>query len=227
MIRHIQENVAMPVYWAANQKGMQAVAEIPDPQLGARAWRIGTKECIERARILADLGLHKAICNRRLEADTHMTTLVTATDFNNFFALRAHPDAQQEFQALAYKMLGLYLHNTPAMKEWDEWHLPYYDEQMDTLSEMDKVKICVARACRTSYTKFDGVFSIEGDLALHDSALAKKHMSPFEHPAVACPGRWGNFSGWKQYRKMIEGENQTDVDLHAIYANRPEWVDRV
>ena len=62
---------------------------------------------------LMEMGLHKQIANRPLEPWFHITVLVTATEWDNFYGLRAHKDAQPEFQVLAYRALDTMLRSTP------------------------------------------------------------------------------------------------------------------
>jgi hypothetical protein len=98
--------------------------------------------------------------------------------------------------------------------------MPSYAEKLDILR-----KISVARCARVSYKAFDGtVAPIEKDLALFEQLLVSQplHASPAEHQAtpdsyrtqgdLEFPGTWrkpelhGNFTGWKQYRKMLPNE---------------------
>jgi hypothetical protein len=137
------------------------------------------------AEQLVELGIHKQIANRLLEPFAHMTTIVSATDWENFFALRAHPDAQPEFQALADLMLEVYVGSEPKGLRAGEWHLPFADKYVeDGLSQEQLVKITTARCARVSYLNFEGDISYEKDYKLHDDLLASGHMSPFEHAAI-------------------------------------------
>jgi hypothetical protein len=61
------------------------------------------RAAVIHARGLLRLGIHKQVANRLLEPFAHMSTLVTATEWGNFFALRAHPAVPN--------------HDTPAMAE--------------------------------------------------------------------------------------------------------------
>ena len=64
-----------------------------------------------------------------------------------------------------------------------------YDDMSSTLPTIDlrdlipiiKVKIATARCARLSYMTFDGEINYEKDIKLHDSLLANKHSSAFEH----------------------------------------------
>lgn len=151
--------------------------------------------------------------------------IVTTSEFDNFFDLRAHEDAQPEIQALAYDMLHALKNSEPTLLRSGEWHLPYVtqDERHDGYfadkSELLR-KISAARCCRVSYLKHDGTAaSIEDDLGLCEKLAGARpiHASPFEHQAtpdkkvwVADEQEWnspqlhGNFVGWIQHRKLIE-----------------------
>jgi hypothetical protein len=213
-IHQVQSAPASPVCWGMNQPGMQADSSHPNLGECESAWQFAAKAAATQAVHLQSLGLHKQIVNRVLEPFMWMRTIVTATDYDNFFALRVHKDAQPEFQVLAREMLRLYLSFTPKPKEWGEWHMPYGDKipltrELKPLPTMVRVQICTGRLARVSYFRDDGVIDVDADERLHDRLLSStpKHMSPFEHCALAAPGRHANFNGWLQYRRMIPEEN--------------------
>lgn len=105
-----------------------------------------------------------------------------------------------------------------------EWHLPFVTEDdakvASTLYKADKVKvlkrISAARAARTSYTVVgdEKKQDLPRDEALGYSLFIAEplHASPLEHQAKALPMSTyvGNFVGWMQFRKEIEGEDGGD-----------------
>ena len=228
MIQAVRDDPAMPEWWGATQQGMKAKAEVDNIPEVADAWFNGRLAATALSQDLFDLGLHKQIANRVMEPWSHILVLVTATDFDNFFSLRAHPDAQPEFQVLAYRMLDLYLKYTPVDLHWSDWHLPFGDQMPAGLSEQDQIKVATARAARLSYVTLDtGEINVPKDLEFHDWLAEAGHWSPFEHPAQADENvtRSGNFSeGWRQYRKDFQTENRKDVDLEAVMAAKPDWI---
>ncbi len=136
------------------------------------------------------------------------------------------PQSEPNFQVLAYNMLDALLHSTTRRVEWGEWHLPFGDK-ITGLDFPTAWKVITARCARTSYLTFDGLFSVEKDVALHDQLVRNGHMSPLEHAAQAVKGiaRNSNFGrGWLQYRKTIPNENRENVDLWEILAGKPDWV---
>ena len=227
-IQLVQENPATPEFWGANQKGMQSAQELSEKEkIKAKdQWFKSRDQAVKMAKKLLKLGLHKQIANRVLEPFAHITVMVTATEYENFFSLRAHPDAQPEFQVLAYRMLNLYLKNKPVQRDWDEWHIPFGDNMPKGTNEEHQLKIATARAARVSYLTFDGETNIEKDFALHDRLMKSWHWSPFEHCARASEIEkdFGNFTGWLPYRKIFSDENRTGLNLKKVLSQKPSWI---
>lgn len=223
VVRQVRQSPAVPVRWGKNGKGMQdhGAMEGDDIKIASELWAQAANDAAGWAEALCAHGVHKQITNRLLEPFVWMTTLVTATEWENFFSLRVHKDAQPEFQHLAYRMLKAYLTNTPAQKDWTEWHIPFGDRLPPDVDTATRLKIATARAARTSYLTMDGEIDIEKDIALHDRLLEFGHLSPLEHSAMASKGtvRSGNLTeGWAQYRSFFPDENRK-CDLHKLLAD--------
>jgi thymidylate synthase ThyX len=146
-----------------------------------------------------------------LEPFGHISVVCTATEWDNFFELRCHPDADPTMRALAEAMRDAINVSEPEDLGVDDWHLPYIsDEEMRYGPEIEHLTmISAARCARVSYLNHDGTEpDIQKDLALADRLLSSKHMSPFEHQARVTDDEgtalWGNFRGWDQFRKMVE-----------------------
>jgi thymidylate synthase ThyX len=158
--------------------------------------------------------LHKQIANRGLEPYMWHTVIVTATDYANFFALRANEHAEPAFQPIAYAMKDLYQTHEPTLLGEGEWHLPLVQPDERGLAIEALKKISSGRCARSSYLMHNtGKRDIGKDIGLHDSLLGNGHMSPFEHVArpmtdaeYAASPYQGNFRGWHQYRKDIPHE---------------------
>lgn len=214
----VEANPVEPIEWGLNAPGMQAKGELPNEMRGyARSlWLSHAKRSIATARELAALNVHKQIVNRVLEPFSYITTLVSATEYHNFFNLRCK-DVQPEFRALAFMMLAEYNKSTPVEKSVGDWHLPFADRYLDEgLTIKQKIDICVARAARTSYLNMEGDIDHQKDYDLYEKLNSSNHWSPFEH--CARPGKsevwYGNFKGWMQYRKGFKDEFQTQLPQH-------------
>lgn len=219
---------ATPVWWGADQGGMQAAVELTGTALkeAQYRWSEAAMAAAYEARRLVDIKAHKQLVNRILEPFTHINVVCTATEYMNFFGLRLDAAAQPEMRALAEAMWRAYSESVPARMTAGDWHLPFVlgEEWQDYAerdgSAADLVKVSVARCARVSYLSNDtGKRStVEEDLKLYDRLLGSHplHASPAEHQATpdefAGEGWWrheaehGNFTGWRQYRKMLPGE---------------------
>lgn len=226
MIQRIIDDPAMPVHWGKNQPGMQANEELDPVAIAGckNQWLQARDQAIFAAESLIATGLHKQIANRILEPWMHIEVVCTGTDFSNFYALRNHPMAQPEMQALAKAMLAAHEESVPVLKQAGEWHLPFIkDDELRTdlnpaelkLYNWHLAQISAARCARVSYLKHDGSTATqEEDLELYARLMAgtPKHASPAEHQAqVPLSSRIlqryrSNLSGWISFRKMHDGE---------------------
>lgn len=225
-IKAIREDMAKPLAFLANQKGMQGGIRLPrwKETLAFGAWWFAGQLAILAAIGLDKLGAHKQYVNRLIEPFSHITVVLTGVDeaFANFFALRFHPDAQPEIAKLAQQMHLAYVMSTPQKLPAGFWHLPFIGEDViekslqttnpEHLNWIPLIKVSVAACARTSYNNHDGTdWSFEKDEKLHDSLLTNQpmHASPAEHQAMATEFKSvksGNFHGWVQYRKTLPGE---------------------
>lgn len=212
-----------PIKWGLNQPGMQASEqELTGEKLhqAQLVWKRMAEYCADGVRELAELGLHKQWANRPLEWFGHIEVVLTATEWDNWFHLRAHPDAQPEINHLANLMFDAQKSSIPVLRGYDgtiddhfNWHLPYItDDERKTVKLDDLLKMSTARCARVSYLTHDKLVpNMMQDIELHERLVGGVpiHASPTEH--IACPTQtadeWsGNFRGWYQYRKELEAK---------------------
>ncbi len=169
----------------------------------------------DRAQPSEWLNVHKQVANRLLEPFMWHTVIVTATEWDNFWNLRCHPDAQPEIRLVAENMRNALEVSEPEELAEGEWHLPLVrpEDREQIASTKDLVKISAGRCARVSYLTHAGKRDLDADIELHDRLLESGHMSPLEHPARPLTeaeleaNEWsGNFRGWFSYRKTISGE---------------------
>lgn len=199
-------------------------------------WVEASKYAIGYARALEGLKVHKQITNRLLAPFLWTTAVITSTEWNNFWSLRCHEMAQDQIQKIAYMMRDLYQESTPELIVNGAWHLPYiYEEDYKWAQEnaIDKFKdpmrlilfISMGRCARISYLRQNARDEQQRDVEICEGLIANRHMSPTEHVATPEsisdlwiegieqdftnyePQFYGNFRGWKQYRKLLSGES--------------------
>lgn len=240
MMRAVRTTPAYPIYWGANQKGMQAKKELTGWRLALAKllWTSHRWSSLGHVWALEQLGLHKQNSNRLLEAHMHIKVLVTSTLWENFFQLRAHADAQPELRELANQIIEEAGTSIPDPLDFGGWHLPYIGatDRRDKfvlepgIDGLDKLKlISAARCARISYTTFENAYSSPpqdyklGYQLLNSYPL---HASPFEHQAAPDPYNehrhlWGNLHGWIQYRKTIAFESRMEDNYHLAHNRIP------
>ena len=156
----------------------------------------------------ANYGIHKQVLNRALEPWLPIRTIVTATSqpVKDFFELRLAKDAQPEMQALARCMKKSM---ESAKVEASDVHIPYAEHFKETSKEELFVR-SVAACTRVCVGRQNGkTTTLDEDIDFLKMLIASKHVSPFEHCAVADPFmRFANFYGWKSLRHAVE----SDVD---------------
>jgi hypothetical protein len=239
-IKAVQSNPAIPIRWGLNGTGMQDHGEMSEAGAAAceKLWLQARDSVLGYVGKMMKLpeSPHKQTVNRLLEPWAHITVVVTATEWANFFALRRHEAAQPEIRTLADAMWQAMQESVPVSLAHGGWHLPYLElhelEVMDltnpeTLESVKKVS--VARCARTSYKGHNGKpTTFDEDVALYDRLLGgyPLHASPAEHQATpdvcsvvfdpakrkvtktyANPEKHGNLRGWIQHRKCLPGEN--------------------
>lgn len=185
------------------------------------------------------ISIHKQNANRIIEPFMWHEVIVSATDWENYFWLRDHADAQPEIKAIARLMMDAMEASTP-MRTW--LHTPFEDEayshanaenlQLDfsgvstldmLLERFGDVFMSSAGDCaRVSYSSKITQGSTDST-KLGYRLLEAGHLSPFEHVAVPVElmgfdGRLGvfpaddNFSGhWVQFRTLLNMKAEQDA----------------
>lgn len=223
-VQAIKEDMAKPLEFRKNQPGMQAAEPLTQREANVAnyLWKEACRAALRHAEDLHILGVHKQYVNRLLEPYQHITVVCTATEFANFFALRYHTAAQPEICELAKLMWEAHEASVPHLRAPGEWHLPFVTEQEYMAAKHDEqlvqslIRKSVACCARTSYNNHDSTKPTQDQndfLYLRLLGAQPIHASPAEHQAMALSNNddwYGNFRGWKQYRKTLEGENITE-----------------
>lgn len=225
---------AMPIHWGSNKPGMQAGDELDASTLNRvmDEWHDARSECLASARAMMEAGLHKQVANRILEPWQHISVVVTATEWDNFFLLRDHWAAQPEIRELARRMREAILDAKANIITRDDpipYHLPYITRNdlelwaTDELSTEDLIKCSVARCARVSYLNHDGTDpDLQKDIDLHDKLRDMQHMSPFEH--VGMPMLFKEVSSRFTRAEWEKGMTHVDRDGTCWSGNFRHWV---
>jgi hypothetical protein len=126
-----------------------------------------------------------------------MKTVISGTEWRNFFWLRAHADAQPEIHELATKMWDAYNQSVPQLLQPDEWHLPYvkshrlssgelvYLDATDTPITTEQARVISASCCaQVSYRKSDDSYEKAHKIFRQLIESQPCHASPVEHQAT-------------------------------------------
>lgn len=213
-IELIQENTAMPIHWGKNQPGMSAKEECYNDTMGGDNefhgftredwWNEARDQAIIFATEFDRCGYHKQIVNRLLEPFSHIKVVCTATEYDNFFYLRRHPDAQPEIHELANRMWEARENSIPVLLKAGDWHVPYYKDGYWKDSGYSSVKtdfesvdskfgghtlkeaLAISASCcaQVSYRLLDS--SLEKAEAIFKRLIESlpPHLSPVEHQAT-------------------------------------------
>lgn len=211
MLDQIESNMAIPIYWGKNKSGMQAVEEVSkfDKAKSVLNWERSFNYTKDRVLDMVEIGLHKQVPNRLTEPFQMMKVVVTGTDWDNFFNLRIHPDAQPEICMLAYKMYQAMQESKPIALKAGEWHLPfvnigwngsgdmaYFNENFDVIGLEDAIKISASCCAQVSYRNTD--MSLEKADKIFNMLIKSDvlHASCFEHLATPIRSQEGLINGW-------------------------------
>jgi thymidylate synthase ThyX len=200
MHQHMTENPAQPVHWGKNQPGMQAKEELTDNNLADAKfmWQRAQQDAMHWAQQMAErVGLHKQVANRITEPWMIMKTVISGTEWANFWWLRAHADAQPEIHELATKMFTEYNRSSPQLLRPGEWHLPYvkshrlssgeliYLDATDTPITTEQARVISASCCaQVSYRKSDDSYEKAHKIFKQLIESQPCHASPVEHQAT-------------------------------------------
>jgi hypothetical protein len=186
-----------PLYYGANQSGMQAKqTEITDIKKAEIAWRDAIFFSKQQADKLSKLGLHKQWANRPNDWHVMAKGVTSATEWDNFFWLRDDESAQPEMQELAKQMKQAMQDNKPMLLKPGELHVPYierhrytegdleYYSQGEIVSEKEALKISASACAQVSYRRLDESYEKAMDIYAKLFSGPKPHMSPTEHQGI-------------------------------------------
>ncbi len=203
MIKEALDDPAIPIHWTKNQPGMQGYEYLDerDANEAKAVWLESRDDAVKHCRRLAKIGLHKQVANRLLGPYIHITTLISATEVSNFFALRTHATTEPHMRDLGNVILAAVETAKVQVLEPGRWHTPWVteEEKQDAHLIYENPEygggiedllfpLSVARCASTSYKTVDDI-----DMTATRAHLVYKklitdfpvHASPTEHVAQA------------------------------------------
>lgn len=190
--------------WTEEKKGMQG-SIVTDDLTNDKADSLVKELYIKTQQIckqLQELGIHHQNINDYLRPFTNIHTVITATDWSNFFQQRLHESTKPDMQRLAW-LIYYALEDSKPIKLYN--HIPLVEDLMPIDFNIREIQlISAARLARISYFKWQD--DPQKDLELAKKLIEKNHPSPFEHIAFAQQDDqyYANFKSWKQLRKVLE-----------------------
>ena len=168
---------------------------------GQEAWEFAKESAVEISKAFYEAGFAKQVYNRLTEPFQMIKTIISGTEWANFFWLRYHESADPTFAELARCMYEALMASTPQQLMPGEWHLPYiitkrneYDDieywldESTQISEEDALIASAARCAAVSFRNTDYV--LEKCRQVHDKLVGndRKHGSAMEHQAKSIQG---------------------------------------
>jgi hypothetical protein len=161
------------------------------------AWNEAKEDALFWSEAFFNAGYHKQVYNRLTEPFQMMKTIMSATEWGNFFWLRDDGAADPTIAELANCMRRARDSSTPLYLHPGQWHLPYvgYDpdisshfiqdgEGVPELLELhDAIKVSAARCAAVSFRNVD--YGLEKCKQVHERLVGddRKHASALEHQA--------------------------------------------
>lgn len=193
-----------PESFEARVKGMGQGDQITEQNVAVDLWQKHIDHSLTTASAMINLDVAKAQVNFVLQDLTWIRGVITATDWDNFWALRSQANnVRPEVKKIASMMEEAYNASEPNWLSPGEWHLPYIDVndyhyfciRPDEFFEhpypellgfdWDSLKkISAGRCARISYLTHDGERDWGADIQLATNLIGDGHMSPLGHQAT-------------------------------------------
>lgn len=235
LINLIREKPARPYRFGQHQPGMQDCGVDYREPIDAgyspeEWWDLAATSAIRFAEAYQEAGYAKQVANRLLEPFQFIKTVLTATEFENFWWLRIDADADPSIKAIAELMKEGFDKSVPDLLQPGEWHTPYVDRRFDflgegviysvdaedgsptTLTKEEAVAISASCCAQVSYRRLNN--TKDKALNIYEKLLSsgKVHASPFEH--CATPMQVTSAECYEDFTKFLEGdfEGYTHMD---------------
>lgn len=120
-------------------------------------------------------------------SSTQSRTVVTATEWSNFLALRNNDAAHPKMRKIATLVHAAIKASTPVVVREGEWHLPFIqpDERNGIWEHTETARrVSIGRCVRGSHLTASGARDLIADQALFEPLITMGHISPLAHAAT-------------------------------------------
>ena len=233
-----RDNMVVPEF-KYNKSGMQPAGplSLEDMELAKAIWKNCAANCIEAAKELNALKVHKQWANRMLEWFSPIRIVATATDLDNFLWLRNDIEAQDEIEMLASQVEVQLNSTTPMEVPIGHLHVPFVERRQthrpdwleyyvdgEEIAREQALMVSASVCAQMSYRKANNSLAKAEQLYADFMEGRRIHASPFEHQGivveygythVTMAGEYysGNLRGWTQYRHTIPNNTCRDIGM--------------
>jgi len=195
------------------------------------AWDLAKDEALKWSKAFYQAGYHKQTFNRLTEPFQVMKTVISGTEFSNFFWLRNDDAADPTIAELARCMFEGREQSVPVVTKPGQWHLPYVDcylyadteravewwysadeyAEDGTIIEItleQAIKVSCARTAAVSFRNED--YGLVKCLEVYDRLIGdeRKHASAMQHAATPM----NSMSEWKDWGVTYGLNNPSNVN---------------
>lgn len=196
MLQSVSNNPFVPIAIQKDHKGMQGIEYLEDIELdnALSNWSKNCDNAIKGAKVLSENNTTKQLCNRLLEPFMYHTVIVTATEWENFFALRCPKYGHKDG--------------------------PDFRSKKDVINFLNKENNMQFE--QSSWTDLQWLQSNKGQAEIHMMALAEAMWDAYNEssPKLLKAGEWHiPFENKIDYSKFIEL-----IDLESTQNKTPQEV---
>jgi thymidylate synthase ThyX len=211
MIKKVMKEPFIPIAFQKDHSGMQGTEYFTGfkASLIKQLWLTSRNFAVLSAKLLNAVGVTKQLANRILEPYLYHTIIATATEWENFIALRAHSAAEIHINDVALKMLDCLNKSYPILLKEGEWHVPFGERMPDTkLVRFLKDNVFHGRIPELGE---DSLFPVPREEYAREYWALKVKIATARCARVS----YLNFEGSDDYNK--------DVKLHGALASMGHW----
>lgn len=229
MVKAVEDNPFVPIAWQKDHKGMQGTEYLTDSfdiQVAQNIWMSAKEKAVSSAKWLSgelmDNTPHvtKQLCNRLLEPFMWHTVIVTATEWENFFALRC-PQYQLLISDPGYRSRKDLLKANPQLGFTNPDDKPYIDWLRMNKGQAEIHMMALAEAMWDAYNESTPQSLVPGEW--HIPFYNFRAGTTIEDKIKIATARCARVSYTVVGEEDKEPNYQKDIELHDRLAASGHW----